>query len=127
MRTFTVIAIPMPESDYCYYVHPSDDAQKGCFIDVQDSSLVEQFRDDFGIHVPVAMTMATHREAERSGACLGLKRSFPRMVLMGPADDPVVGCTHPIKNGREFTLHRGQIQVKCFSAPGVSGQMLYYF
>ena len=72
MPNFSAIVIPMLNDNYAYYIHPSDNIQRGYFVDVSERMKVVKFRNDFGIFSPVSHIITTHKHHDHSGANLGL-------------------------------------------------------
>lgn len=127
MPNFSVIVIPMLHDHYSYYIHPTDDIQKGCFVDVIEPSKVEKFRKDFNITSPVSNALATHIHPDFHDANKQLTEVYPELVVMAGQADAVPGCTRPINDGDTFDMFDGQINVTCFHVPcHTKGSILYY-
>lgn len=117
----------MLQDNYAYYVHRTNDINKGYFIDVSEPEKVEAFRKEFNITEPVRHILTTHGHLDHSGANVGLQDDYPELEVMGGIKDDVPGCTHPVDNGDTFTIFDGDIKVKCYHTPcHTKGHMIYY-
>ena len=109
VKTFSVIVIPQGAGSYCYYAFPSECVQMGCFIDVADRSVVDKFREEFGITEPVTHILSTHKSLPHSGANLSLKQDFPKLEISGSAEGGVPGAAYLREDGDRFGLFNDQV------------------
>ena len=122
-------------SSFTYYVHPTNDIQRGYYIDIADRKTLDKFRTDFRIVSPFRHILTTHTrlEFDPGEVNVDLHSQNKELTMIGVEDDEPKNVI-AIKNGDKFTMfgNDSRINVRCFNDSELSmerdvpGNILYY-
>ena len=59
--------------------------------------------------------MSTNKSTNHSGANLWLKRSYPKIRIMGGSEDAIPGMNEPMYEKTEFSMFDGKLKGNCLT------------